>query len=116
MKKVSWQCILSSVIGVALLTATGFVGTHTWRFIQAASNATGVVTREREGCAHVDVSFQAASGETVEYPQNGEICLHPGQHVKVLYDPSMPSVTATVDSMGALWFPAAIMGVAGLFF
>jgi hypothetical protein len=53
----------------------------------------------------------------IEYPQNGDICLHTEQNINVLYNPSMPLTTATLDSIGAPWddtFWAGMMGMAFL--
>jgi hypothetical protein len=53
----------------------------------------------------------------VDYPQNGQVCLQAGQQIHVLYAPSSPKLTATVDSVGALWgvtFWAGGLGIAFL--
>lgn len=112
MKSAVWQRTLSGILGLSLLVAAAFASAHTWQFIKTAQHATGIVTIENAGCAHTEVSFRTASGETVDYPQNGEVCLHPGQKVNVLYDPSMPRGAAGIDTFGALWF---FPGFPGLF-
>lgn len=116
MKAVTWGWLLFGGIGIAFLVISGFTGLHTWRFTHTASAAKGAVTREDYGCAHVRVRFQTQAGEAIEYSQNGEICLHAGQEVKVFYDPSMPAQTATVDSIGALWGTTLWVGVMGAVF
>lgn len=117
MKATRGYMLLFGCIGVAFLVACGFTGLHTWRFIHAASYATGKVTRQDYGCTHVEVHFETAAGKAVDYPQNGEVCLQVGQEIHVLYDPSSPKLTATVDSVGALWgvtFWAGGLGIAFL--
>lgn len=111
-----WGGIFLCGIGVGLLVASPLIGLNTWRFKQVASRTQGAVIRESYGCHHVDVRFRTVSGETIDYPQNGDICLHTGQQVPVLYDPSMPRMTATVDSAGALWGVTFWVGVVGLIF
>lgn len=114
MKAVGWKAILFACLGTIFLVAGALFGLHTWRFTQTASHAAGTVICENYGCHHVEVRFKTAAGEMIEYPQNGDICLHTAQNINVLYDPSMPLPTATVDSIGALWgntFWASLMGV-----
>ena len=108
--------VLLGCIGVIFLVICGFTGMQTWQFIHTASRAIGKVTREAYGCAHVEVHFETAAGQAVDYPQNGEVCLHAGQVIPVLYEPSLPKLTATIDSVGALWGVTFWTGGMGLAF
>ncbi|BDU21729.1 DUF3592 domain-containing protein [Dyella sp. GSA-30] len=117
MKATPGYLLFFGCVGAIFLVACGFTGLHTWRFIHTASHATGKVTRQNHGCAHVEIHFETAADAAVDYPQNGAVCLQAGQEVQVLYDPSLPKLTATVDSFGALWgatFWAGGLGIAFL--
>ena len=117
MKVTPGYILFFGCIGVAFLVVCGFTGLHTWRFTHAASHAIGKVTRQNHGCTHVEVHFETAAGEAIDYLQNGAVCLQAGQEIHVLYDPSLPKLTATVDSVGALWgatFWAGGLGIAFL--
>jgi hypothetical protein len=116
MKPETVKSVFGCCVGTVLLASTLSSGLDVWQFKQTASSAVGVVVHENAGCAHVDVRFVTANGETIEYPQNGSICLHPGQKVRVLYDPSMPLPTASADSAGALWFSTFVTGAMGVRF
>lgn len=111
-----WFCVLFGFIGAGLLVASCFMGVNTWHFVHAASHASGKVIRQDYGCTHVDVRFAAVTGETIDYGQNGDVCLHAGQAVNVLYEPSSPRQTATVDSTGALWGSTFWTGGMGIVF
>ena len=86
-------------------------------FIQTAARAPGIVTKLNAGGSHPEVSFTAASGEVVDYPQGGMISgYHTGQHVTVLYNPRDPSDSPCLDTIPALWFDQGMLLLMGLAF
>jgi hypothetical protein len=111
-----WFAILFGCIGAALLALGIFMGVHGWHFIHTARHAAGKVVRQDYGCAHVQVSFVTAAGASIQYAQNGEVCLETGQAIDVLYDPAAPKATATVNSVGALWGGSIWTGILGVVF
>jgi hypothetical protein len=86
-----------------LFVAMTLIASNKYEFMQRASRAQGVVIRQNAGKHHVEIKFTTASGEAVQYSQNGDISYEAGEQVTVLYDPKEPMLTASTDATGALW-------------
>lgn len=95
--------LLFLITGVILLVVGIGSGIATIRFIHKALRAPGMVVRQNAGPSHVEIQFTTASGQVVNYPQNGLIYLNHGQEVTVLYDPAKPRSTASISNNIALW-------------
>jgi Protein of unknown function (DUF3592) len=86
------------------------------KFIDNALSAPGVVVATKHGSSHPTVKFKAASGEDVEYPQNGLVFDYKiGDQVEVFYAKDNPR-NAEINTWGAIWGFPAIGVFAGLFF
>ena len=89
----------------------------TANFIRSASQAPGIVTRLNAGGSHPEISFTAASGQVVDYPQGGMIWgYRTGQPVSILYNPRDPSDSPCLNTIPALWFFQGMTLLLGLIF
>jgi len=100
----NWHDGLAALcLACLILILTVLAATNEYAFVQGAAHAKGVVTRQNHGKHHVDIKFTAASGEVVEYTQNGFVSYEVGEEVAVLYDPKDPDQLSSADAIGALW-------------
>lgn len=105
------------VIGVVALAVTAMIGINRWDYVQHAARAPGVVVKLAFGPSHPEIEFTDAAGEKVSYVQGGWVSgLKVGDAVTVLYRPTAPAGTASIDGPGALWFGPVIPGLVGLAF
>jgi len=105
------------VIGAVLLFFALRSGLATRAFVLAAVRAEGTVTKLNAGGSHPQISFTTDAKVEISYPQGGLIFgYRPGDKVQVLYRTADPSGTATINAVGALWFPALLMSVLGMAF
>lgn len=96
-------------VGVVLLVVAIRNGAGTYGFIRAATRVEGKVLGLNPGGSHPRISFTPKPGETISFPQGGLIFgLRPGDTVQVLFRPEHPARTATVGTIGALWFATFI--------
>jgi hypothetical protein len=108
----SWVLLFG---GLVLIGAAAVQGYRTNRFVEHASASRGKVSRLIAGGSHPEISFQTASGETIEYAQGGLIFgFSQGQAVDVLYEPADAKGTATIRSFGALWGETGLLTFLGL--
>jgi len=108
--------IVFILIGMGLCVAAVAIGISRRAFIRRAAVAEGVVIRLNAGGSHPQIAFQAASGQKIEYPQGGLIFgYHPGDRVRVFYDPGDPAKTACIDAVGALWAASIFLSLIGVF-
>jgi hypothetical protein len=107
--------IVFILVGGGLLFAAAALAKSRQDFVDHAERASGSITKLNAGSSHPDVEFTTASGETVQYAQGGNISYKVGDRVTVLYDPSDPHGSATLDDPGALWFPRNLTGGLGAF-
>jgi len=104
-------------IGVVLLLFALRSGLATRAFVLAAVRAEGTVTKLNAGGSHPQIAFTTADNVAISYPQGGLIFgYRPGDKVQVLYRAADPSSTATINTVGALWFPALLMSTLGMAF
>lgn len=109
--------IVVTVIALILLLIALRIGMQTQAFVQRALRADGTVTELNAGGSHPQIRFIAADKTEVSYPQGGFIFgFKQGDKVIVLYAPADPAGTATVDTLGAVWFtPLLLTGLGALF-
>ncbi len=106
-----------AVVGLGLILGVCAWCVSNEHFIRTAARAPGIVTKLNAGGSHPEISFTAASGEVVDYPQGGMILgYHAGQHVTVLYNPRDPSGSPCLDTIPALWFDQGMLLLMGLVF
>jgi hypothetical protein len=104
-----------AAIGVILLVVGSLIALSRRSFLDRAMQADGVVVRLNAGGSHPQVTFTAANGQTVSYPQGGLIWGYKeGDRVRVLYGADDPERTACIDAFGALWFVPVMLGFLGL--
>ena len=97
------------VVGVILLMVAIRNAVGTYGFIRAATRVEGKVVGLNAGSSHPQISFTPKQGETISFPQGGLIFgLRPGETVQVLFRPENPVATATIGTIGALWFATFI--------
>ena len=83
-------------------------------FMRRSATADGSVIRLHAGGSHPQIEFTTPSGETVSYSQGGFIFSYRvGDRVRVRYDPANPRATASLDTIGALWFPPLLLAALG---
>jgi hypothetical protein len=108
------SAVLALVLGLAAIGGAVYIGWDFDQDYQGALSADGVVTSLNAGGSHPEIEFTTATGETVSYPQGGMIFgYQPGDRVRVLYLPSAPRETATLDAFGARYSWACFLGAAG---
>jgi Protein of unknown function (DUF3592) len=101
---------------ILLAFAAGSVWS-TRAFLRDAARAEGTVSELNAGGSHPEIHFVTASGQPIFYPQGGLIFgYQKGDVVTVLYSPADPEATATIDSFGAIWFSALLIGALGFAF
>ena len=106
-----------AVVGLGLTVGVCAWSVSSLHFIRCAARAPGIVTKLNAGGSHPEVSFTAASGEVVDYPQGGMILgYHAGQPVTVLYDPHHPRDSPCLDTIPALWFDQGMLLLMGIVF
>jgi len=109
--------ILVIAAGAVLLMIAAHSAWGSFGFLRGAARANGTVTALNAGGSHPQIAFQTASGETISYPQGGLIFgVKPGDAVTVLYSADNPKQTATIDTVGALWFTTILTGGLGAIF
>lgn len=97
-----FKIVFFTIAGVCLLLVGAVVAFYEQSFINRAAVAPGVVVRQNAGGSHVTVGFTTATGETIEYPQNGLIFgYQAGDRVEVLRDAENPR-SAAINTFGAL--------------
>ncbi|WP_158914282.1 DUF3592 domain-containing protein [Caulobacter sp. S45] len=104
------------IAGLWLVGVAVTIGNHAQRFIQRSEVVSGEVVKLDFGPAHGEVRFAPRQGGIVTYSQNGEVWLHPGQGVRVRYDPARPNEGPVVDQPGAIWGPTIIVAALGVIF
>jgi hypothetical protein len=103
-----------SMIAIALLTAAGYTAAVRLAFIRNAAAAEGTVVELNAGGSHPQIEFITVAGEKISYPQGGFVFGYRiGDRVRVRYDPSNPTATASLDTIGALWFAPLLLAVLG---
>jgi hypothetical protein len=103
-----------SMIAIALLTAAGYTAAVRLAFIRNAAAAEGTVVELSAGGSHPQIEFITAAGEQVSYPQGGFIFGYKlGDRVPVRYLPSDPRGTASIGTVGALWFAPLLLTILG---
>ena len=106
-----------AVVGLCLTIGVCAWSVSNLHFIRTAARAPGIVTRLNAGGAHPEISFTAASGQVVDYPQGGMIGWYrTGQHVWVLYNRRDPGDSPCLDTIPALWFDGGMLLLMGLVF
>ncbi len=121
-----WKVTLCFVVvGMGLLIAATVGGISTYRFLQAASTADGVIQKMGvvSNSGHLTgrftVAFTDRSGHERTFTETGNVMNRPafnvGQKVRVAYDPANPSA-ARVISFQTLWLWQSFMGGMGLMF
>jgi hypothetical protein len=89
----------------------------TRNFIIHAKTGNGEVVALNAGGSHPQIQFTTEAGQKVSFPQGGLIFgYHPGEQVRVLYTPSDPAKSHTVDAFGALWFVPMLLTLLGSMF
>jgi hypothetical protein len=103
------------LISICLFLWSAVSVQNAFDFIDSTSRANGVVVRQTAGKHHVDVRFNTAKGEVVEYGQNGLISYQAGDKVTVLYYADNPRTHPSTDAFGALWGGAVTLFMVGCF-
>jgi hypothetical protein len=94
-----------TLAGIGLLAGAFWSYAMTRNFIIHAKTGNGEVVALNAGGSHPQIQFTTEAGQKVSFPQGGLIFgYHPGEQVRVLYTPSDPAKSHTVDAFGALWF------------
>jgi hypothetical protein len=102
------------VVGLVLLVFALRSGLQTRSFVLTAQSAEGTVTKLNTGGSHPEIQFTTPNNVRISYPQGGLIFgFQPGDKVRVLFDGANPSGTATVDSLGAVWFVTLMLSGLG---
>lgn len=101
-------------IGLLLLAFCIHTAMATRSFIRTATRAEGTVTRLIAGGSHPEIEFSTAENQKISYSQGGLIFgFRPGDRVNVMFDAANPLGTATIDTVGALWFTTLISSALG---
>jgi hypothetical protein len=103
-------------VGLLLLVAAVFLAISTHDYLQRTARAPGLVIAEPYGPHHVDIRFRTHEGRELTYSQNGEVTLHTGQRVTVIYDPRDPAMDPCVDELPAIWGTTAFLVLMGSVF
>ena len=116
-RKRCMRTIFPATIAVALLIGAGYAATVRLAFIRSSATAEGMVIELNAGGSHPQIEFTTAAGERISYPQGGFIFgYRPGDRVRVCYLPTDPRGTASIDTIGALWFsPLLLTIISGVF-
>jgi hypothetical protein len=100
-----------AILGVILLVVAIRNAVATYGFIRTATRVEGKVVGLNAGGSHPQISFIAGQGGPVSYPQGGLIFgFRPGDRVEVLFSPSNPAGTATINAVGAVWSATLLPG------
>ncbi|HDR9481844.1 TPA: DUF3592 domain-containing protein [Burkholderia aenigmatica] len=102
--------------GTVLLVFAVFDFQSTRDFMRESIVVPGRVVRLTYGPHHPDIVFTTRAGERVEYPQGGEVDVHLGEAVEVRYLPAEPRMSARMNTFGALWGDALMIGGMGVVF
>ncbi len=110
---------LFSVVGGCLLALALVLCFLTLDFIRHAQSAEGIVGPASVSETHLRVDFATASGQKIWFITSGEVTVHPGQRVQVLYreglDPRWHSdgVDARLAAARSLWYLPAMLSLLG---
>ncbi|MDR0243428.1 MAG: DUF3592 domain-containing protein [Burkholderia sp.] len=108
--------IVFTVVGAGLLTGVALYAQSTREFLRTSVVVPGRVVKLNAGPHHPEIAFTTLAGEHVEYPQGGEVSEQDGATVEVRYAPDAPTMTARLNTFGAIWGDVLIFGVMGTVF
>ncbi|MDN7874290.1 DUF3592 domain-containing protein [Burkholderia aenigmatica] len=107
---------LAVLTGTVLLAFAVFDCQSTRDFMRESIIVPGRVVRLTYGPHHPDIVFTTRAGERVEYPQGGAVDVHLGEAVEVRYLPAGPRMSARMNTFGAIWGDALMIGGMGVVF
>ena len=102
------------VLGLALLVFGFRSALETHTFVRSAVRTEGIVSKLNAGELHPQIDFTTMNNMDISYPQGGLVFgLRPGEKVEVLFDAGNPAETATVNTVGAVWFTTLMLSGLG---
>jgi hypothetical protein len=109
-----FKAIFFIVVGTALLIGAMVTAVGVRRFMNESLVAEGRVVSLNAGGSHPQIAFTTRHGEQISYAQGGWIGGYAaGDAVRVRYREADPARSASIDSVGALFFWPLLMAVLG---
>ncbi|MBN3832338.1 DUF3592 domain-containing protein [Burkholderia sp. Ac-20344] len=109
--------IVFVVLGTCLLTGALVNVQWTREFLRTSIVVPGRVVKLNAGPHHPEIAFTTRAGEHVDYPQGGAVSVEDGAAVEVRYAADAPSMTARLNTFGAIWGDALFLaGMGSVFF